>query len=534
MSSPLNTTNAFYRFLYEFPERLWKLSTESILGSLQKSTAALLYWNGLLKYFDDFVGSYWLAAAYFQAAERERFLRFPVWENYRDFKGLLDMNLKLATDASIASEKAVRDYHLKQLVESFAAFMNTILDINGNEISDITTEQKALMNRVVHTLPDAIRDIRAEFGFHFDTDGYVKTAETDRFLLYQVLPTDRRVTVREGGKPIVVVPPYVLGANVLAFLPGDDRSYVHNYANQGIPVYIRINKDIAVTPAYQVMTPEDDALDTRLFCELLLKRHGRPVTLNGYCQGGFNAVCNVLSGELDGLVDALITCVSPMDGTRSRGLGTFLSVMLPQRFNDLAYGTKTLPNGNKVASGKLMGWVYKLKSIEDEFPLVSFYRDMNMLTAKDGQEVRINKTVAAIQHWLKYDRVDLPLGITEVSFKSYNIPVTKDGTLPITLFGRTLNFNRIREKGIPWLICYGENDELVEKETALAPLDFIDVEVTPFPKGHVAIATSWSNPRSDYALHTRFGDGGAYRGPVRFQLDLEEARTTRKGKTSHG
>jgi hypothetical protein len=49
------------------------------------------------------------------------------------------------------------------------------------------------------------------------------------------------------------------------------------------------------------------------------KRHGKPVTLNGYCQGGFNAMCNLFSGELDGLLDAFITCVAPMDGMRSRG-----------------------------------------------------------------------------------------------------------------------------------------------------------------------------------------------------------------------
>ena len=42
------------------------------------------------------------------------------------------------------------------------------------------------------------------------------------------------------------------------------------------------------------------------------------------------------------------------------------------------------------------------------------------------------------------------------------------------------------------------------------------------PKGHVAIATSWSHPDSNCALHTRFGDGD-YRGPVRFHMDLDEA-----------
>jgi hypothetical protein len=38
----------------------------------------------------------------------------------------------------------------------------------------------------------------------------------------------------------------------------------------------------------------------------------------------------------------------------------------------------------------------------------------------------------------------------------------------------------------------------------------------------VAIATSWSDPDSACALHTRFGDG-QYRGPVRFHLDLDAA-----------
>ena len=92
-------------------------------------------------------------------------------------------------------------------------------------------------------------------------------------------------------------------------------------------------------------------------------------------------------------------------------------------------------------------------------------------------------------------------------------------SLPFQLFDRHLNFKRLQEKNIPFLICYGEKDDLVDKEAALAPLDYIPAEVTCFPKGHGAIATSWSNPDSACALHTRFGNN--YRGPVRFHLDLE-------------
>jgi len=59
----------------------------------------------------------------------------------------------------------------------------------------------------------------------------------------------------------------------------------------------------------------------------------------------------------------------------------------------------------------------------------------------------------------------------------------------------------------------------VEEETALAPADCIKVETTGFPKGHLAIATSWSNPKSEYSLDKRFNN---QRGPVLFQLDIDK------------
>ena len=70
------------------------------------------------------------------------------------------------------------------------------------------------------------------------------------------------------------------------------------------------------------------------------EKHGKQVTLNGFCQGGFIAALDILSGELDGLVDALITCVAPMDGTRSQALVDYMN-HLPQRYRDLEYGRKT-------------------------------------------------------------------------------------------------------------------------------------------------------------------------------------------------
>ncbi|MGA7875688.1 MAG: hypothetical protein WCA08_08495, partial [Desulfoferrobacter sp.] len=47
----------------------------------------------------------------------------------------------------------------------------------------------------------------------------------------------------------------------------------------------------------------------------------------------------------------------------------------------------------------------------------------------------------------------------------------------------------------------------------------IHAEVTAFPKGHASIATSWSIPTSQCALHTCFNNS---RGPVCFQMELDE------------
>jgi hypothetical protein len=478
------------------------------------------YLSAFSKYSNDFVIPYLISTSYFNDAEKRKFWSASPLESVQSYMELLSFNLDLIGRGISGSMKAISHSQEMEMEKAVAAVFNTLFCLEGEDLEDFLERQAKMMDVMANQFPQAVRDIEPEFGFHFECGYNQKIAETDRFSLYQILPTDKKVHVNDKGKPIIILPPYVLGANILAFLPNENKSYAHCFANQGIPTYIRIFKDISTNESVQVMSGEDDTLDTRLFCETVKKRHGKPVTLNGYCQGGFSAVCNLLSGKLDGLVDALITCVSPMDGTRSKGLKDFLR-NLPGRFNDLLYGTKTLPNGNKVADGKLMGWVYKLKSIEDESPIAAFYRDLMMFGRQNGDRVKISKTAAAINYWLNNERNDLPLAITQMSFDSYNIPITKDGTLPVKLFGKKLNFKRLKEKGITWLICYGENDDLVEKDTALAPLDYIDAEVTAFPKGHVAIATSWSHPNSACALHTFFGDKN-YRGPVRFQLDLQK------------
>lgn len=481
------------------------------------------YYTGFSKYANEFTIPYLMATLYFSGVEHKKVLKTPPLECFQSYMDLLEFNMNLFSRGFKSSIRAISSYNEYEMQNVIAAVIKTFFPFIGREgenLNDFIARQADLIKMIAEDYPKAILDIEPEYGFHFESGEHELVAETDRFFLYQVAPVDNQVKTDPGKKPILIVPPFVLGANILAFLPKENRSYAHCFANKGIPTYIRIMKDINTTEALQLMSPEDDCLDTKYFCEKIVERNAKPVTLNGYCQGGYMVVCNYLSGELDDLVDALITCVAPMDGTRSDGLARFLN-SLPQRFNDLAYGTKTLPNGNKVADGKLMGWIYKLKSIEHESPIVAYYRDLMMFGRLAKSKMpKVSKTAAAINYWLNYERTDLPMSITKMSFDSYNTPVTKEGTLPVKMFDRELNFKRIDEKGIKWLICYGINDDLVEKETALAPLDYIKAEVSAFPKGHVAIATSWSLPTSECSLHSCFGNN--CRGPVKFHTDLDE------------
>jgi hypothetical protein len=477
------------------------------------------YIAGLSKYSSDFMVPFLISTAYFKQVEEKKLTLTSPIENFQAYLKLLDFNLDIINRGFFGGLKSLNGYVQMEMGGLIAALYSTLPNGDGQDLGSFADRQAELMDLVVNTYPQAIQAIEPEYGFHFERGEHFLFDETDRFYLYRISPSHKKVGINKKAKPIVILPPYVLGANILGFLPGDDRSYAHCFANQGIPTYIRILKDIQTTEALQLMNGDDDARDTRQFCEKVMKAHAKPVTLNGYCQGGFSALCNLLSGKLDGLVDAFITCVAPMDGTRSEGLSSFLK-NLPERFNDLAYGIKTLPNGNQLADGQLMGWVYKIKSIEHESPVAAFYRDIMMFAGQKGKPFQISKTAAGLNYWLNNERNDLPMEITKMSFASYNTPITADGTLPVKLFNRKLNLKRLTQMGISWLICYGEHDDLVEKETALAPLDYVDAEVTPFPKGHVAMATSWSDPKSACALHTRFGEGN-WRGPVRFQMDLD-------------
>ncbi len=503
------------------PKSFLTFPWEMASAYLDSMRIALLFGNGLVRTHSDFLVPFLIASHSFWDEEKKRIPETPMPVNIKDYIELIRFNTQIAQAGWETSQARMFDYHRKEYKRFMEALFHTITGNNSESVEDYLAEKADILHRLIVEYPKAIRQIGEEFGFHPEKGGYELVAETDRMGLYQVLPTQPGVEVRNDLKPIVLVHPYVLGCGIMCFLPGEKKSYVHAFANQGIPTYYRVIKDIDTSPGVQTMTGEDDARDTAYFCKIVRDKHGKQVTLNGFCQGGFICAAGLLSGELDGLVDALITCVAPMDGTRSKGLVDYLEHITP-RFRDLRYATKSLPNGNEVIDGLVMSWVYKLKSIDREAPVFTYYRDLTLFENMLRQGIKgIGKTAAAINYWLAYDRTDLPIAITQMSFDSYTIPISSKGELPFKLFGRKLCFDYIKEKNIPFLICYAASDDLVDPPSALAPMDFIEVELAEFPKGHAAIATSWSHPDTEYAVHKRFPNG--QRGPVRFHLDLDAA-----------
>ena len=172
------------------------------------------------------------------------FSKHLLLDNLESYLNLLDCNNELMGRGVSSALDAVNDYARQEMGAFLQAMYQSAFALNPHELNAFATRQAELMERVVHVYPQMIRDIEPEYGFHFERGVHERVAETNRFYLYRITPSDTTVTVRMDAKPICILPPYVLGANILGFLPGENKSYAHCFANQGIPTYIRILKDI--------------------------------------------------------------------------------------------------------------------------------------------------------------------------------------------------------------------------------------------------------------------------------------------------
>jgi hypothetical protein len=427
---------------------------------------------------------------------------------------IMQHNQALMSKGMFAAQEKLTGFVFDQIEEGRDALMNSIYPLNGGETLSGYMRREADVMEAVANFTVEMERIKDEFGFHFNTPGYELVDETDCFRLYQVLPTKKDVKVRDDLKPMILVPPYMLGVHILSFLPGENKSYAHAYANEGIPTYVRVVKDIMTNEKVQTLTPEDDCTQTHQLAEKLVQKHGQKVTLNGTCQGGYVSLMNVLSGTYTDVCDALITNVTPIDGTYSEAIHG-----MPQMHRDFL--TTTLPSGNRVANGYLLSLGMRFVALDREQPLV---RVLDQASLHRATDLNPGKTVAALFRWLLKERVHLPQAIAQMSSCTFQQPIGEDGTLPVQLFGKPLNIKDLAKLRMPWYQNYAIKDDLVTPRCATAGNKFLEgtglVESVAFHGGHVAILTSPHSKKSPVTGTFKDATGKMVRGPVKFQLDI--------------
>ncbi|MBP9806306.1 MAG: metal transporter, partial [Candidatus Accumulibacter sp.] len=379
---------------------------------------------------------------------------------------VLEHSVAMSRKGMAGTQAKMADYAFDQMEESTRAFLNTILNSEGEKLGGYMRREAEIMESVSN-FNEQIEAIADEFGFHFNTADYKLVHETDGFELYQVLPLKEGVAVNPDLKPVILVPPYMLGVHILSFLPYEKptKSYSHSFANEGIPTYVRVVKDIMTNEKVQKMTPEDDCEQTHQLCAKVMELNGgKKVTLNGTCQGGYISLMNILSGKLAGVCDALITNVTPVDGTYSDAISG-----MPTMHHDFI--TTTLPSGNKVANGYLLSLGMRFVAIDRETPLVKVLDQVSLHRATDKNP---GKTPAALFRWLLKERVHLPLAIANMSSHTFQDPIGDDGTLPVKLFNKPLNIKSLIDLKVPWYQNYAIKDDLVTPPCATAGNKFLE------------------------------------------------------------
>lgn len=430
---------------------------------------------------------------------------------------IVEHNVGLTRKGLSGMQGKLADYAFDQIEEGTRAFLNTVLKVDGEKISGYMKREAEVME-AVSNFSEQIEAIGEEFGFHFNTPAYKLVHETDGFELYQVLPIKQGVEVNPHLKPVILVPPYMLGVHILSFLPYENKSYAHSFANEGIPTYVRVVKDIMTDPKVQTMTPEQDCEQTRQLCAKVMELNdGKKATLNGTCQGGYICLMNILSGKLQEVCDALITNVTPVDGTYSDAISG-----MPTMHHDFI--TTTLPSGNKVANGYLLSLGMRFVAIDRETPLVKVLDQASLHRATN---MNPGKTPAALFRWLLKERVHLPLAIANMSSHTFQDPIAEDGTLPVKLFDQPLNIKNLIDFKVPWYQNYAIKDDLVTPPCATAGNKFLEnwdgLESVAFFGGHVAILTSPYAKKAPVNAAFTDANGKPARGPVKFQVDLSQA-----------
>lgn len=505
---------------------VWPLFTEvtAPLGELTKKASALtriptavvmahvLFDRALHSYMDNFgdlcnktaavIGHNALLEQYQEAACDPTFLGASM--------GMHNMLLQMSSGATNAS--------VTYFNEKSAQLLPALWSGDIEAIALFWERQVEILDIVVNQNPAAMQAIKAEMGCQFDdAKRYVKISETSRAILYQVLPLKEGVVVRQRGKPVIHLSPFILPENIIDLLPYQGLSYVGAFANSGTPTYFLHVKNIWDCVATQMLSEEDLLLDLKFFAEIVHGIHGRKATINGTCQGALPLLHGVCAPQLqlDRDVNVWIGTVPAYALSRSERFQENLR-MIPKSQQHLGAITHHLSNGNAVVLGEPASLSMRLSNSGKENPLSSLIRDM-----KGAERGKWSPMSAALRHYLEMIR-PMPLQITEMSQRCAMLPIADTGVFPGLLFGKPISLQYAVEKSIKLHVVAGEKDDVVDLPAALALFDISCIKKYEGASVHVIPGAGHVAPMTTCAVSGSKNFIGNLGGPLWYHLKIEK------------
>ena len=157
-------------------------------------SASQNYLTALSKYANDFVLPYLIAISYFNDVEKYKLWSTSPLETVQSYMDLLAFNLDLISRGISGSMQAMASSGKMEMENAIAAMFNTLFCADGEDVESFLARQTKMMDVMANRYPQAIQDIEPEYGFHFERGDNKKVAETDRFILYQILRRIKRLT----------------------------------------------------------------------------------------------------------------------------------------------------------------------------------------------------------------------------------------------------------------------------------------------------------------------------------------------------
>lgn len=324
--------------------------------------------------------------------------------------------------------------------------------------------------------------------------------QTPHFNVFEIIPDQDGAkglagTPREKVKPMVFFLPPVLGSDVGAL--SEKMNLLTYCCNKGIPVYVADLKPIDTTEAVQTIGMDEYTADMATIAKQIKGKHGKPVTVVGYCMGGSLTTNAILSGGVKD-VDAIFRIVAPGGG---EGMFDELLAGVPPAYSGSQTAQKRLPNGNRVIDGLALQRVISDVDKTVSPPISQYFETMtrtfkNVHQGKTG----INEKGATIQFFLNGGPAgrppDVPVGLTDVSFHMAYSKVGVDGSTAVTINGEKINIGKLTEY-VRVVNFLGSKDNVARITDSVGPMHTIlkeayqrgQIQDVIQPVGHLAFAT---------------------------------------------